>query len=60
MKHELSSLFPSPARTVAGAIRTLIGEAQDVDWERFAQAGEYPDLKQQIGVDHDLGLLKIT
>ena len=58
--HELSSLFPPPARTVAGAIRTLIGEAQDVDWERFAQAGEYPDLKQQIGVDHDLGLLKIT
>jgi len=57
---ELSSLFPPPVRTVAGAIRTLIGEAQDVDWERFAQAGEYPDLKQQIGVDHDLGLLKIT
>ncbi len=58
--HELSSLFPPPARTVAGAIRTLIGEMQGVDWERFAQAGEYPDLKQQIGVDDDLGLLKIT
>jgi CRISPR-associated protein Cmr3 len=58
--HELSSLFPPPARTVAGAIRTLIGEMQGVDWERFAQAGEYPDLKQQIGVDDDLGLLKMT
>lgn len=58
--HELSSLFPPPARTVAGAIRTLIGEMQEVDWERFAQAGEYPDLKRQIGVDDDLGLLKIT
>lgn len=58
--HELSSLFPPPARTVAGAIRTLIGEMQEVDWERFAQAGEYPDLKRQIGVNDDLGLLKIT
>ncbi len=58
--NELSSLFPPPARTVAGAIRTLIGEIQGVDWERFAQAGEYPDLKQQIGVDDDLGQLKIT
>lgn len=58
--NELSSLFPPPARTVAGAIRTLIGEMQGVDWERFAHAGEYPDLKQQIGVDDDLGQLKIT
>ena len=58
--HELSSLFPPPARTVAGAIRTLIGETQSVDWERFAQAGEYPDLKQQIGAGDNLGQVKIT
>ncbi len=57
---QLISLFPPPARTVAGAVRTLIGETQEVDWERFAQAGEYTDLKQVIGMGDDLGTLKIT
>jgi CRISPR-associated protein Cmr3 len=56
----LSSLFPPPARTIAGAIRTLIGETQGVDWQRFVKHDEYQELKQQIGADDDLGLLKIT
>lgn len=58
--HELGSLFPPPARTVAGAVRTLIGEMQNVDWERFACDGEYADLKQMIGVGDDLGPLQIS
>ncbi|MBV5310961.1 type III-B CRISPR module-associated Cmr3 family protein, partial [Chromatium okenii] len=56
----LSSLFPPPARTVAGAIRTLIGEQQGVNWNRFADANEYIELKQIIGVGDDLGALKLT
>jgi CRISPR-associated protein Cmr3 len=58
--NELSSLFPPPARTVAGAIRTLIGETQGVDWEQFAQDGEYADLKRCIGIGDDLGELKMV
>ena len=38
--NELSSLFPPPARTVAGALRTLIGEQQGADWARFPDADE--------------------
>lgn len=58
--NELSSLFPPPARTVAGAVRTLIGETQGVDWQQFALEGEYSDLKRWIGFGDDLGTLKIT
>jgi CRISPR-associated protein Cmr3 len=55
----LSSLFPPPARTVAGAIRTLIGEQQQVDWNQFANSNEYTELRQVIGVGDDLGMLKL-
>ena len=58
--NELSSVFPPPARAVAGAVRTLIGETQGVDWERFAQDGEYAELKRWIGAGDDLGDLKIV
>ena len=57
---ELSSVFPPPARTVAGAVRTLIGETQGVDWERFALEGEYAELKRWIGAGDDLGDLRIA
>jgi len=56
---ELNSVFPPPAYTVAGAVRTLIGETQGVDWERFADDNEYAVLRQSIGVGDDLGQLKI-
>ena len=56
---ELSSGFPPPAHTVAGAVRTLIGAAHGVDWERFADDSEYADLKRSIGVGDDLGQLHI-
>jgi len=45
---ELASNFPPPARTVAGAIRTAIGEAKDVDWLAFSQ-GRHAKLRQYIG-----------
>ena len=34
---ELSSTFPPPVRTLLGALRAQIGEAQKVDWSRFPQ-----------------------
>ncbi|TVR63993.1 MAG: hypothetical protein EA420_06115 [Candidatus Competibacteraceae bacterium] len=58
--NELVSLFPPPARTVAGAVRTLIGEMHEVDWERFALEGESADLKRMIGVGDDLGQVNMT
>ncbi len=57
--NELSSLFPPPARTIAGAMRTLIGEQQGVDWHLFAKSDQYAELKQIIGVGDDLGALKL-
>lgn len=35
---ELGSVFPPPPRTVAGAIRTAIGESLDADWKAFKKA----------------------
>ncbi len=32
---ELVSLFPPPARTLAGAVRTLLGDRASVDWAAF-------------------------
>lgn len=62
---ELASLFPPPPRTVAGAIRTAIGESLDADWKAFKQAfddkAEYTvggvNLHQRIGFGDDLGQL---
>ncbi|WP_295542549.1 type III-B CRISPR module-associated Cmr3 family protein [uncultured Thiohalocapsa sp.] len=55
--NELSSLFPPPARTVAGALRTLIGEQRGVDWTRFPTAEEYAELRSLIGAGDQLGQL---
>jgi len=52
---ELSSTFPPPVRTLLGALRAQIGEAQKVDWSRFPQ--EYPDLVSRIGDATHFGTL---
>lgn len=57
---ELASLFPPPARTVAGAVRTLIGETQQVGWDKFKEPEGYSDLKQQIGDADGFGQLQLT
>ena len=33
----LSSLFPPPARTLAGAVKTLLGNSLGVNWQQFAR-----------------------
>lgn len=61
---ELASLFPPPPRTVAGAIRTAIGDSLDADWYAFHRdhtgytVGGFK-LFDLIGYNDDLGRLRI-
>ncbi len=50
-------LLPPPARTVAGAIRTLIGETQGIDWKEFNAKHK---LAEEIGYSDHLGKLGLT
>ena len=34
---QLSSLFPPPIRTLAGAFKTLIGNSLGINWQQFAR-----------------------
>lgn len=55
---EAQSVFPPPVRTLAGAVRTLIGEHFDVKWHEFDQKkGEHP-LASHIGFGESLGNLR--
>ena len=59
---ELASLFPPPPRTVAGAIRSVIGDAIGADWHAFHKnldgytVGDIK-LRDLIGYGDDLGQL---
>ncbi|ANJ66662.1 type III-B CRISPR module-associated protein Cmr3 [Halothiobacillus diazotrophicus] len=53
---ELQSVFPPPMRTLAGAVRTLIGESAAVDWQAY-RAEPAHSLRQIIGYDEELGSL---
>ena len=61
---ELVSLFPPPPRTVAGAIRTAIGDSLGADWHAFHKGHDgYTvggfKLRDLIGYNDDLGRLRI-
>lgn len=51
---ELQSTFPPSVQTLAGAVRTLIGETQQVNWHEFNADHE---LAKIIGYGDDLGAL---
>lgn len=55
---ELQSVFPPPMRTLAGALRALIGESQCVDWQAYSREESHP-LREQMGFGEDLGQLKL-
>lgn len=55
---ELQSVFPPQMRTLAGAVRTLIGEGTDVDWQDYQANAAHP-LRQTIGYNDDLGGLSM-
>lgn len=62
---ELGSLFPPPARTVAGALRTLLGKHAGVDWSAFGRGDgsahrlDGLDLIEQMGSGAALGRLRL-
>ncbi len=53
---ELNSIFPPPMRTVAGAIRTYVGEGEGVDWNSFRDDNQHP-LRKKIGYGDDFANL---
>jgi CRISPR-associated protein Cmr3 len=53
---ELQSVFPPPIRTLAGAVRTLIGEQAGVVWSEFNEA--HP-VSKVIGYGDNLGVLTL-
>lgn len=55
---ELSSVFPPPVRTLAGAIRSLIGEASGINWQAYEKDSNHP-LRKIIGFSESLGDLKL-
>ncbi|MBI5142695.1 MAG: hypothetical protein HZA20_10995 [Nitrospirae bacterium] len=63
---ELDSVFPPPPRTVAGAVRTMIGNHAGADWDDFKKCKETPylrneiDLRAEIGWGDDTGKLAIN
>jgi CRISPR-associated protein Cmr3 len=56
---ELASLFPPSPRTLLGAVRTAIGDAQGVDWSAFGADANHP-LRAEIGFGDDLGPLALS
>lgn len=50
---ELQSVFPPPARTLAGAVRSLIGEVHNVDWAAYKANTNHP-LRSIIGYGEQL------
>lgn len=45
---ELTSLFPPSPRTLIGAIRSAVGEANQVDWKAYRD-GNQPNIEKMIG-----------
>jgi len=56
---QLQSVFPPPAATLIGAIRTAIGEAHQVDWKAYANDDHHP-LTVIMGSADSLGPLSFT
>jgi CRISPR-associated protein Cmr3 len=49
---ELTSLFPPSPRTLIGAIRSAVGEANHVDWKAY-RGGKQPNIEQFIGKSNE-------
>jgi CRISPR-associated protein Cmr3 len=53
---QLRSMFPPPARTLIGAVRTALGDAQGVHWPDYAAQANHP-LRALMGSPEALGPL---
>ncbi len=57
---ELSSLFPPPIRTLAGALRTYIGDAMGIDWKTLHCENSDFDFEKSLGNAEHLGELALN
>lgn len=61
---EMQSLFPPPSRTVMGAIRSAIGEHNQLDWQDYQERIPTDEtslkLKQEMGDSQGYGKMKLT
>lgn len=57
---QLASQFPPPPRTLAGAVRTAIGEANGVDWQQYQKGSKYQRLRDSMGDACGYGTLEFT
>ena len=55
---QLDSIFPPPASTVAGALRTLLGDLLGVDWQQFKE--DKTDHQTLLGTGQDLGAFRLA
>jgi len=64
--NELGSLFPPPVRTLLGAIRTKMGDAVQLQWQKYnsgdgkAHCLSDLDMIEQMGQADDLGKLTVS
>lgn len=56
---ELSSLFPPPVRTLAGALRTYLGDRVDIDWTTLTCSDSRFDFEKSLGNAEHLGELQL-
>lgn len=54
-----NSLFPPPVNTLAGALRTSIGDHLKVDWRAYAQNKSLPEHHTLLGSGSNLGSLAL-
>ena len=57
---ELSSLFPPPIRTLAGALRSFIGERLEIDWRTLRCENSDFDFKSVLGDANTLGQMELN
>ena len=57
---ELSSLFPPPIRTLAGALRTYMGDAMGIDWKTLQCPNNTFDFEKSLGNAEHLGELQLN
>ncbi|GFO73305.1 CRISPR-associated protein Cmr3 [Bathymodiolus japonicus methanotrophic gill symbiont] len=57
---ELSSLFPPPIRTLAGALRTFLGDQMEIDWKTLQCKSSDFDFEKSLGNVEHLGQLQLN
>jgi len=57
---ELSSLFPPPVRTLAGALRTFLGDQMQIDWNTLQCKSSNFNFEKSLGNAEHLGALQLN